>query len=131
MKEGQSKKLIPIGEAAKFLGVSVDTVRRWDERGILHPSRPNGKDRYFSLEELEEWRVEQGSFGDNTTANCRLMQITARDFGYILSVRPSVPDCIAFVGDDVYKIIPPYDIGIVESKDSVKENKNICVWEVK
>src|SRR3990172_651629 len=46
-------KLIPIGEAADFLEVSVDTIRRWDRSGVLHSTRPDGKNRYFSLEELE------------------------------------------------------------------------------
>lgn len=54
MEEGKLKKLVPIGEAAKFLDVSVDTIRRWDSQGTLHSSRPNGKDRYFSLNELEQ-----------------------------------------------------------------------------
>lgn len=48
------KKLISISEAAKMLGVSIDTVRRWDKSGILHSDRPDGKNRYFSLDELKE-----------------------------------------------------------------------------
>ena len=50
----KEKKLVSIGEAAKILGVSIDTVRRWDRNGILHSSRPSGKNRYFSIEELEK-----------------------------------------------------------------------------
>lgn len=53
-KDGMSKKLISIGEASKFLGVSIDSIRRWDKQGILHSSRPNGKDRFFSINELEK-----------------------------------------------------------------------------
>ncbi len=49
----RKKKLIPISEAAEVLGVSVDTIRRWDKKGTLHAERPNGKTRYFSLEEIE------------------------------------------------------------------------------
>lgn len=47
------KKLIPIGEAAKFLGVSIDTLRRYDRLGILHSTRPSGKVRYFDTAQLE------------------------------------------------------------------------------
>jgi len=50
----KSDKLVPISEAAEFLGVSIDTIRRWDKKGTLHATRPNNKDRYFSLEELEQ-----------------------------------------------------------------------------
>lgn len=54
MKEAQGtkEKLLVISEAAKYIGVSIDTVRRWDRRGILHAIRPTGKTRYFPLTEL-------------------------------------------------------------------------------
>ena len=54
MDNDTSKKIVPIGEAAKILGVSIDTVRRWDKDGTLHSQRREGKTRYFSVEELEK-----------------------------------------------------------------------------
>lgn len=50
----KSKKSVPISEAAEILGVSIDTIRRWDKKGILHPQRINGNSRHFSVEELEK-----------------------------------------------------------------------------
>ena len=47
------QKLIPIREAAEFLNVSIDTVRRYDKLGILHSTRPGGKVRYFDPQELK------------------------------------------------------------------------------
>ncbi len=47
------QKFIPIGKAAEFLNVSIDTIRRWDKLGILHSSRPGGKVRYFDLQDLK------------------------------------------------------------------------------
>lgn len=55
----KQKKLISISETAKFLGVSIDTIRRWDNSGVLHSQRPDGKNRYFSLNELEEHKSHQ------------------------------------------------------------------------
>lgn len=55
----KQKKLIPISEAAKILGVSIDTIRRWDKSGVLHSARPDGKDRYFALDELEKYKSSQ------------------------------------------------------------------------
>ena len=52
----RSDKLIPISEAARILGVSMVTVRRWDEKDILHSTRLGGRYRYFMLEELEAVR---------------------------------------------------------------------------
>lgn len=53
------KKLVPISDAAEILGVSIDTIRRWDKSGILHSERPDGKNRYFSLSELESHKSQK------------------------------------------------------------------------
>src|SRR5258706_157311 len=53
----KTAKLVPISEAAEILGVSIDTIRRWDKEGTLHSERPNGKDRYFSVDELEKVKL--------------------------------------------------------------------------
>ena len=53
------KKLVPISEAARILGVSIDTIRRWDKAGILNSERPDGKNRYFSVDELESVKLGQ------------------------------------------------------------------------
>ena len=55
----KQKKLVSISQAAKFLGVSIDTVRRWDNSGVLNSERPDGKNRYFSLDELEKHKSSQ------------------------------------------------------------------------
>lgn len=45
---------LPISEAAKFLGVSQDTLRRWDKTGIIKSKRLDGKNRYFALTDLKK-----------------------------------------------------------------------------
>ncbi len=55
----KSKKLVPISEAAKVLGVSIDTIRRWDKKGTIHSERVDGKNRYFSIDELEKVKFAQ------------------------------------------------------------------------
>ncbi len=55
----KNSKLILISEAAKILGVSIDTVRRWDQKGILHSKRADGKNRYFSIDELDGFLEEK------------------------------------------------------------------------
>lgn len=52
-------KYVPISEAAKFLGVSLDTIRRWDSSGILHSKRLDGKNRYFSFEDLKRNQLDR------------------------------------------------------------------------
>ncbi len=47
------KKLLTIGEAADFLGVSIQTLRRWDLSGNLKSIRLNPKgNRYYNIEDL-------------------------------------------------------------------------------
>jgi predicted site-specific integrase-resolvase len=46
-------RFIKIGEAARVLGVSVQTLRRWEKDGSLLPDRiSEGKTRYYSLDKL-------------------------------------------------------------------------------
>ena len=51
-----NKKYLSISETAKALGVSIDTIRRWDRAGRLHPVRLDGKNRYFLYEEIQNIR---------------------------------------------------------------------------
>jgi excisionase family DNA binding protein len=45
--------LIPIGEAARILGVSLDTVRRWERRGKVSAVRTVGQQRRFRRGDIE------------------------------------------------------------------------------
>jgi excisionase family DNA binding protein len=47
------KKLLSIGESAKYLGVSIDTLRRWEVRGRITPFRSPGGHRYYVEEDLD------------------------------------------------------------------------------
>lgn len=49
-------KLISIGEAAKLLGVSIDTLRRWDMAGRLQSTRSNPRGhRYYRQSDIEQY----------------------------------------------------------------------------
>jgi len=47
-----SKKLVDIAEAAKALGVSTITLRRWEQSGKLIPERTKGGHRRYDLSQL-------------------------------------------------------------------------------
>ncbi|KKR31573.1 MAG: hypothetical protein UT63_C0066G0019 [Candidatus Gottesmanbacteria bacterium GW2011_GWC2_39_8] len=55
-------KLIPISEAARRLGVSIDTLRRWDSAGQLSSVRsgPRGH-RFYNLSDIEQFTKDQYS----------------------------------------------------------------------
>jgi molybdopterin-binding protein len=46
-------RVIPIGEAAKALGVSVDTLRRWEREGRLKTERGPGNRRMIAAADVE------------------------------------------------------------------------------
>lgn len=47
---------LSIGEAARMLGVSVDTIRRWEGEGRIVSTRTPGNQRRFDLAEVERVR---------------------------------------------------------------------------
>ena len=69
-------KLLNIGQAAEILGVSIDTLRRWDESGKLAAIRKEGgTHRYYREKDLEifasdlfkfafEWVINKTEFLD-------------------------------------------------------------------
>ncbi|MDZ4247680.1 MAG: helix-turn-helix domain-containing protein [Patescibacteria group bacterium] len=52
---------MPISEAAAYLGVSMQTLRRWDAIGTLRALKSPGGHRYYQRETLERFRGD--SFG--------------------------------------------------------------------
>ncbi|MDD4271261.1 MAG: DNA (cytosine-5-)-methyltransferase [Patescibacteria group bacterium] len=59
MKKNQ---FITAGEAARQLGISIDTIRRWDKKGLIKSFRDGKNDRIFSLEEIK--RIQNKTHGD-------------------------------------------------------------------
>jgi excisionase family DNA binding protein len=49
----KTRQLLGIGDAAKYLGVSIDTIRRWEKKGRIESFRSPGGHRYFQKAELD------------------------------------------------------------------------------
>jgi excisionase family DNA binding protein len=52
--DAEKESLLSIGDSADLLGVSVDTLRRWEKRDKIQAYRSPGGHRYFKKSELEE-----------------------------------------------------------------------------
>ena len=57
---GTGKKWFSSSEAARYLGVSVDTIRQMDESGELRASRTKGGHRRFSRKTLDAYLARKG-----------------------------------------------------------------------
>ena len=53
------KQFYSAGEAAKLLGISLDTLRRWDRAGRIETARDSGNRRIVSAVEVQRLRGEQ------------------------------------------------------------------------
>jgi molybdopterin-binding protein len=64
---------LPLGDAARAIGVSVDTLRRWDRDGKLRTVRDARNQRRVPRREIERLthRPERHSTGDNLSARNR------------------------------------------------------------
>lgn len=51
--------LVKISEAAKMLGVSTKTLRRWDNADKLKPVRTVGKHRRYRVSDIKKLLEEQ------------------------------------------------------------------------
>ncbi|KKU12226.1 MAG: binding domain protein, excisionase family protein, partial [Candidatus Woesebacteria bacterium GW2011_GWA1_45_8] len=54
-----AKPLLLIGEASELLGVSIDTIRRWDAAGKIRVIRTPGRTRLIPRDEIE--RLKSGA----------------------------------------------------------------------
>jgi molybdopterin-binding protein len=75
---------LTLGEAAKAIGVSLDTLRRWDEQGRIRTTRDERNRRRVSVEEVRRLRrdPERHATGDSLSARNRFP-------GVVLSVEVS------------------------------------------
>lgn len=61
MSEDNLQDYLTIKQAAKFLGVTAETLRNWDRKGKLIPYRnPLNRYRLYKLSDLEQLLIEIG-----------------------------------------------------------------------
>jgi molybdopterin-binding protein len=53
------KQFYNAGEAARLLGISLDTLRRWDRAGRIETARDSGNRRIVAASEVQRLRGEQ------------------------------------------------------------------------
>jgi hypothetical protein len=68
-----NQKIIPIGKTAKIIGVTIQTLRRWDSLGKLKSFRPTGSShRYYRETDIESFiNSDIASIAENWVKNDR------------------------------------------------------------
>jgi molybdopterin-binding protein len=84
-------------EAARALGISLDTLRRWDRRGLIATTRDAGNRRQVSVEEVERLRGAAGA--GHLSARNRLRGVVAdvKVEGLLAQVEIQVTDPVRVV----------------------------------
>ena len=54
---------VRIGEAAKMLGVTIQTLRNWEKSGKLRARRSSGGQRYYELHDLRHFMIDIETLG--------------------------------------------------------------------
>jgi DNA (cytosine-5)-methyltransferase 1 len=57
--------VVTVAEAAKALNISIDTIRRWEKKGLINARRSEHNHRLFEIRELERLALRQAG-GDKT-----------------------------------------------------------------
>lgn len=63
---------VTVNEAAEKLGVSPDTVRRWEKKGLIKATRSEHNYRLFNLAEVE--RIHSKVFGNSSVNNYKILK---------------------------------------------------------
>ncbi|MCJ7827727.1 helix-turn-helix domain-containing protein [Patescibacteria group bacterium] len=80
-KEKQINFELSIGEAAEYVGVSRDTLRRWEVKGKVAPKRSPTNRRYYTKDQLDELmkkpadrqKVAKTSTGSSQSSSLKLV----------------------------------------------------------
>jgi excisionase family DNA binding protein len=57
-----TRRMLTVGQAADYIGVSPSSIRKWSNRGLVQAYRTPGGDRRFSIDDLDELiRVPHGA----------------------------------------------------------------------
>lgn len=65
-------KLLSVSDAAKELNISVDTIRRWEKKGLIRATRSANNYRLFSLDELK--RIHNKYQGNSSRNNFKVLK---------------------------------------------------------
>jgi molybdopterin-binding protein len=91
------KEYYSVSEAAKTLGISVDTLRRWDRQGRIKAERDRGNRRVVPASEIERLRGDAGSAHLSARNRFNAVVTEVKTEGLIAQVEMVVTDPVRLV----------------------------------
>lgn len=86
MNDDTKLGLLNIGTASEYLGISIDTLRRWEKKGRIKPLRSPGGHRYYSKADLDDL------FGKRYTRDEETLRRTDEELGKMVpQEQPTTP----------------------------------------
>jgi len=92
-----SKQLYTASEAARALGISLDTLRRWDRQGLIATTRDHGNRRQVSALEIERLRGSRSNGGLSARNRLRGIVSDVKVDGLLAQVEIQVTDPVHVV----------------------------------
>jgi molybdopterin-binding protein len=84
-------------EAAKTLGISVDTLRRWDRQGRIHTTRDRGNRRLVAATEIDRLRGDPNGASLSARNRFRAIVTEVKIDGLMAQVEMVVSDPVRLV----------------------------------
>jgi len=115
-------RLIKIGEAAKLLGVSIQTLRRWEREGELSPQRKSdGGTRYYDLDKL------LGSQSIETDLTIAYARVSSQDQNEDLKRQANLLGRFCTVRGWTFEVIQDLGSGMNYRKKGLRKLLNLIV----
>jgi len=105
---------LPIGKVAKMLGLSVQTIRRWERAGKIHAVRSPGNHRLFDVEEVRQLLGKPG--GGRTAIYARVSSAKQKADNNLQRQRERLERYAQERGYDVLRVFSEQASGINENR---------------
>ncbi|HHY68552.1 MAG TPA: IS607 family transposase [Alicyclobacillus sp.] len=110
---------LPIGKVAKMLGLSVQTIRRWEKAGKIHSIRSPGNHRLFDVEEVR--RLLGKPAGERTAIYARVSSAKQKADGNLQRQRERLERYAEERGYDVVRVFSEQASGINDNRKQLSD----------
>ena len=123
--EGPQPTRLRVGQAAEMLGVSVETLRRWEAAGLLHMERSEGGQRLVAIEEVSRLLDERR----RTTNDRPIVAQSARNrfVGIVTKVQRDGVAAVVEVIAGPHRLVSLMTAEAVEELDLKVGDEAVCV----